>query len=661
MQAPPPTTRRRSPLLRYAPFLAVAVIIALVVIIAGGNDDKSKKKVSTTNTSDTSERVVPITYNEAKEAGTLDKYKWSKWCDTTTGYVALPILNAAPCVPEFTGDNGGATAPGVTADSINIVYYKAKPDPQFDTIAKRIGAYDEPDAVTQGVKDYQEIFAKTHELYGRKIVLKILQGTGNSSDATAARADAIKAADEMKAFAVVNGPTQTPAFADELTSRGVMCIGSCLLAQPQSFYEKHPGLFGTGPLPEQPADATVELVNKQLKGKNAEFAGDPKFQAEPRKFALLTYDTSDSQYKPVWDIFEKNLKAAGIPLAAHVSYFLDLTKTQEDARTIVTKLKASGATSVIFSGDPIMPIYFTQEATKQNYRPEWIISGTVYADTTVFARGFDQSQWSHAFGIGIVGAQQPKTEQNDYKLHEWWFGTAPPNSNTSGIVAGNENLLFTGLQLAGPDLTLENFSAGLRSQKPQPESPNGLAPIYSLGQARHLAGHGLRRARQPEPHLVGPERPRAKTRPEPTARVSTASSTTAGGSCPGTTPVIRSSSSIPPTRSRTSRTCPTSSRPRTTRRPRSERAACSARAPNRHRRRTGAAHAPVRPRPRSCRARPRRRPRRPRPRRARRHGRRAGRHNRARASCPIRSTPARCSTSARRSAARDPRSRGSDR
>jgi hypothetical protein len=285
----------------------------------------------------------------------------------------------------------------------------------------------------------------------------------------------------MHAFAVVNGPTQTKAFADELTSRGVMCVGNCLLAQPQEFYAAHPGLFGVAPLPEQPSDATVELITKQLKDKNAEYAGDPKFKAEKRKFALLTYDTPDSQFKAVWDKFEKKMKAANIPLVTHVTYFLDLSKTQEDARTIVTKLKASGATSVVFSGDPIMPIYFTQEATKQNYRPEWIMSGTVYADTNVFARGFDQSQWAHAFGIGIVGALSPQKEHTDYTLHEWWYGKPPVNSNTSGIVAGNANLLFTGLQLAGPHLTKDTFRDGLWARPLPPESPNGLAPIYSYG------------------------------------------------------------------------------------------------------------------------------------------------------------------------------------
>jgi hypothetical protein len=485
MQAPPPTTRRRGALARYAPFLVVAVIIALVVVFLGGRDsDKSKPKVRTANSANGASDV-PITYNQAKAAGTVDKYKWGPNCDTTTGLIAIPIQHAAPCVPAFTGKNSGASAPGVTSDSITIAYYVAKPDPQFDILAKRIGAYDSPEQLTQGMRDYMTLFESLHETYGRKIRLVLLHGTGNSSDATAGRADAIKAAEELHAFAVVGGPTQTKAFAEELTSRGVLCVGTCLLAQPQGFYAAHPGLFPVTPLPEQPADATVELIEKQLKGKNAEYAGDAKFKSQPRRYVLLTYDTPDSQYKPVWDRFEKKLKAAGIPLAAHVSYFLDLTKTQEDARTIVTKLKRSGATTVIFSGDPIMPIYFTQEATRQNYRPEWIISGTVYADTSVFARSFDESQWSHALGIGIVPVLPPKKEQDNYTVHEWWFDTPPPNLNTSGIVEANVNLLFTGIQLAGPDLSLETFRDGLWGLPLPKESPDGLATILTWGK------HGL--------------------------------------------------------------------------------------------------------------------------------------------------------------------------
>ena len=169
---------------------------------------------------------MPITYNEAKAAGTLDKYTWQASCDPTTGLVAIPMLHAAPCVPKFTGTNSGASAPGVSSSSINIVFYVAKPDPQFDILAKRVGAYDSPEQILQGVKDYIEDL--------REDSTRPTGARSTSCSCTAPerrptpprRADAIKAAVEMHAFAVVNGPTQTKAFADELTSRGVMCVGN---------------------------------------------------------------------------------------------------------------------------------------------------------------------------------------------------------------------------------------------------------------------------------------------------------------------------------------------------------------------------------------------------------------------------------------------------
>ncbi len=486
MQAPPPPARRRSPWLRYAPFIAIAVVIVVVAVFLGGKGSSNKSpKVSTGDTTGAGTSGLPTTYAQAKAAGTLDKYTWSSHCDTSTGNIAIPVLAAAPCVPSFTGDNGGATAPGVSAATINVVFYVGKPDPQFDTLAKKLGVYDTPDAQIQGMKDYVKLYNSLYESYGRKINLEILHGSGNSSDATAARADAIRAAEEMHTFAVLGGPSQTNAFADELTNRGVMCIGACLIAQPESFYDSHPGLFGIGPTAVQPTIDTVEFISKQLKGKDAIYAGDPAFQQEPRKFAFLGYDTVDGQFKPIWDQFAKQMADAGTPFVKRVSYFLDLTRAQEDARTIITSLKSSGATSVVFSGDPILPIYFTQEATKQNYHPEWIISGTVYADTDVFARGFDQSQWAHAFGIGLVGLQSPKTQHDDYQVHQWYFGTPPPNANTSGIVNGDVNLFLTGVQLAGPDLTRDNFAKGIRSRPLPPESADGLRPIISYGD------HGL--------------------------------------------------------------------------------------------------------------------------------------------------------------------------
>src|SRR5689334_24712762 len=83
----------------------------------------------------------------------------------------------------------------------------------------------------------------------------------------------------------------------------------------------------------------TELVKKQLVGKPVSFAGGD-LNGQPRKFALLSYDTPDGKYKASWDQFYKDLGDAGVPLAGHVSYFLNITSLATDARTIASKLKA---------------------------------------------------------------------------------------------------------------------------------------------------------------------------------------------------------------------------------------------------------------------------------------------------------------------------------
>ena len=56
-------------------------------------------------------------------------------------------------------------------------------------------------------------------------------------------------------------------------------------------------------------------------------------------------------------------------------------------------------TTIIQIADPLMPVFFTREATKEAYFPEWLQTGTGLTDTTFFGRTYDQTQWAHAFGI----------------------------------------------------------------------------------------------------------------------------------------------------------------------------------------------------------------------------------------------------------------------
>jgi hypothetical protein len=310
-----------------------------------------------------------------------------------------------------------------------------------------------------------------------------IDGTGTGSDEVAARADAKKAA-EANVFAVIGGPAQAKSWSEELAANKILCIGTCIIAQPEKYFaDNSPYLWPTTPSPDQTSTHVVEFIEKQLLGKQAEFAGSPELQSKERTFALLTYDTPDGQFKASWDDLKQKMEDAGVDVVEHVNYYLDLAQIQADARTIATKLEQTGATTIVFTGDPLLPRFFTREATAQGYFPEWVMSGTVFADTNVFARTFDQQQWSHAFGLQLIPARLPREMQESEVVHEWWYGTKPPADNAQGVILGNHELLFAGLQLAGPDLTPETFRDGMYHLPPQadPGEPS-LSTIVTFGE-----------------------------------------------------------------------------------------------------------------------------------------------------------------------------------
>jgi hypothetical protein len=458
-----PTNRRQtggskpSAMKRYGPLIAivlvVAIAIAVFVAVGSGDDDKT----TTSTTSGSAAGSGPVVINDSNQ----DSIDWGDDCDVKRQRVAIPYTNAVPCVKPFTGDNGGATAQGVTADSIKIVVYQGDPAKNPLQIAQvsDAGAESDNNATSRATyQGYFDLFSKYYELYGRKIDLQFFEGTGGPSDEVAARNDA-RAIAEMKPFAVLSGANQTPAWSDELAAQGILCVGNCSLAVPQAFVAGHrPYMFGVGPTPEQGALLTAKLVTSLLKGKRAQYAGDA-LKTKKRVFGVVHYDTIDGQQKAAFSQLKTALSDGGVKLAADIPFLLDLAKAQENARTIIAKLKSQGVTSIIYTGDPLTPKYLTDEATAQNYFPEWIVGSNVLVDIALFGRTFDQQQWAHAFGLALSAARGDQQAQESYNLYEWMFAKAPPN-NTYGIIFADVVPLFIGIHMAGPDLTPQTFEAG---------------------------------------------------------------------------------------------------------------------------------------------------------------------------------------------------------
>ncbi len=467
-------TKNSSAIARYWPVLVVVVVIAAVVAIAtlgGGGDDDGEDDVATG--SDTTVETGGDDEGDGGDEGAGGDGEWSMEgaedapdCDPETGRIMVPSVYAPNCVPLWPegADNGGATWQGVTADEIVVAVYDAEnvlPEEVRD--ARERTGVTTPEAVEQQenreklVSAYNDLF----ETYGRRVRIEIVPATGQPSDEAAARADAIYIAEEVKAFAVLGGPTGTNAYADELAERGVICL--CTASQPiENYLNWAPHVWSGLMASTQGYVHRADFVANRLAGSPAEYAGDPTFQETERSFALVWYETADGAYQAGARFFEERLAQSGVELVASLPYVAG-GNTEEDAQAIITRLKAEGVTSVILATDPFMPQNLTAQATAQDYWPEWIITGSTGTDSSTLARLYDQEQWAHAFGISyLLPPIDPDYTQREGNLVSWHLG----EELTSYPGIYDWGRLFTGIHLAGPNLTPETFRDGLFSFKP---------------------------------------------------------------------------------------------------------------------------------------------------------------------------------------------------
>jgi methylmalonyl-CoA mutase cobalamin-binding subunit len=470
----PPSPPERRALRRYGPIAAVLVVIAAVVGVStlrdGGGDDgeTTESDADAAPAGELPEGVV--TWSMAQEQG-LD-VEFPDTCDTETGMVAIPFFFRAECVAD-NDEAGGATSPGVTSDTITVVVWLPNDnDPIFGIVRQALGIDDSVDEVEQTQRGLAEIFQTYYQTYGRTVDLKFLRSSGTVLDPVAARADAVKAA-EYEPFAVLGGPLLASTWTEELHARGIVCVFCPGIPEPE------PTAFGILPGQSQIRQHVVAYVSQKLAGGTADFAGEG-VKGKERVFGLLSLVQSDSDERRVEE-FEEAFADEGIEVVETGTFPLDPGRAQELSTSVVAKMKDAGVTTVVVRADPITLPAFTREATKQGWFPEWVIAGYQFTDTTTFARSFDQQQWSHAFGLSFLPPNAPREITPPYKLYEWYHGAPPPADDSLILTYPQVGLLFTGIHLAGPNLTPETFRDALFAFPPTPRAVTQPSLDYGEG------------------------------------------------------------------------------------------------------------------------------------------------------------------------------------
>lgn len=503
---------------RYGPTLALIAAILLLVLLFPANDRADQSQLTsagqgvtgttsdlagTTGTTGTTEGPTveggasgPTAAGDASPTGSTSNGA-AETVDTGSGEIATTGSGDAqfgekncrpddrmagvsrimpPCVGLFIGDNGGATARGVTGEAVNIVRYRPQTNPTTQAILVATGADDDPedqDRMDAALVDY---FAHHYETYGREPNIITMQASGESDNDQAMRADALTIVNEHEAFIVWGAPN---ILAEELAARGVICI--CTTSLSDHFYAKTQGfIFSSLPSAEEYYTASAEYIGKRLAGKPAQWAGAGSVGL-PRKIGLLYREQASSGPIPFAkegrDHFLAEIAKYGVTDVKTVGYSSDTSQSQEQATNVVAQFQDAGVTTIAMATDPLFPIFLTKEATKQGYFPEWSIMGTQLTDTTFFGRTYDQTQWQHAFGISPLWVfwVDVSTSAGYREYHHARPGSNRGDEGVSiNVRRAPVQWIFQGIHMAGPNLTPQTFAQGMYdfpASGGQPDTP----------------------------------------------------------------------------------------------------------------------------------------------------------------------------------------------
>ena len=467
-----------SHLRRYGVFYGIGAVILLILVLVpvltGGDDDDGDDDTSAVAAGGSNGEGPWRPASGDIESGT-GTTKNGDECGEGDRQIPDTVYSV-PCLPEFTGDNGGATSRGVTGDTIRLVFRdfpESANSQQTDQELRDRGLATTED--TDDIRDqFIEYLADHYELYGRKI--EISEYTSQFSNATSellggnreeACQDATQIVDEIGAFGVIGDAGQSGVFSECAAERGLMVFNGGAYYSEDWFRDQHPYVWSNTMDCSRVSAHVAEYIGKRLLDKPAKFAGDPELQEKTRTFA--TYVPENEQYAKCVDITENIVKDeyGGSGSQVIVRYQLDISRFTEQAQRAVVQFKAEGVTTVVTAADPISIAALTTAANEQDYHPEWLTIGTAFADLNSFARGYDQEEVDgHLFGLSQLGENSaifgPEGEVEP--LYKKMTGEEILKGTTGEFyyLVNALNLL----QAAGPDLTPENVAKGAWSLPP---------------------------------------------------------------------------------------------------------------------------------------------------------------------------------------------------
>jgi hypothetical protein len=382
----------------------------------------------------------------------------------------------SPVCVRFSGGNGGATSRGVSGDTITVaVRIEGFSNGLLDAVSKVANAKiptESEELIRRTVSGLADYFNKRFQFYGRSIRIVFYNGKGDVLKETTgggqegAQADALKVAQEIKAFADVSAVS--PVYADALAAQQVINIGVPFTSR-EWMTTRRPWSWSQFPDCSTVVESVASYYATKMAGQPAALAGGP-LRGQPRRAAIIAPENSWYQecVNAGIGLLQKAGKAGDLVLNS--KYQIDIPRMSSQADTLVRQLKDKGVTTVVCGCDPLILTFLTAKATEQGYTPEWLQTGVALSDNDLIGQILQQDQWSRSFGVSFAGAPQAAGQGLGYRAYK----SVRPDEPSIGVelIYNQLYLLAIGIQGAGPALTPQSFERAMFDY-PRKTGPSG--------------------------------------------------------------------------------------------------------------------------------------------------------------------------------------------
>ena len=391
-----------------------------------------------------------------------------------------------PCVPywDTSKSNGGATSMGVTADTILL----GEPSDCQTSTGSGESAQEYTDLVA--------FFNKRFQTYGRTVKPYCLQ-TGDGSATQSGQesdADLLAAQQPFAATMYRNGAGEY--FSPRIgCTHHVISVTYYVLPQPKSYMDQCPGYIYQYMMDQDSQNANLgQWACARLAGGDAVHAAGndnetpPKpMQSLPRKFGVIfepSYSDEPGAVQPLLSA----LSQCGVTVDKR-DVLMDpvqdptgsaLPEDPSQANNAILQMKGDNVTSIFCLCNLYTFGAFTRAADNESYDPEWLVNSYGGLDATVFLQDLGQSptdQLQHTFGLSFKPREIPIQEEPYYQaMREVDPANAPKGPDSVDVEVDQEVyrdmlVLFSGIQMAGPDLTPQTFAQGLAAAAfPNPDT-----------------------------------------------------------------------------------------------------------------------------------------------------------------------------------------------